>query len=237
MERKESSFMARKEWLELPWRSVQKSAFDRLLDLVLQAPALIRRGEDIGKAGPDCQGTLAAQLFNDCLELDRQLEEFYGSIIEEADRPIFWPVPSNQDQPWMPRLRYEFIEYDVATTVILKWACSLMVRSGLCALPGLLTYFTQVGALPETENVDITMSDIRDLPKLAQNILQAGEYCLDKESNGLRAPAICAPLAITIETLREWPHCQNQYQSARQALQFASSLGFKMLWPPISEIG
>ncbi|MCJ1331648.1 hypothetical protein MMC10_008339 [Thelotrema lepadinum] len=240
MERKESSFLGQKDWMELPWTSTPKRSFDQLLDLILQAPEMIRRGSDIGNAPPETQLKLAGELFKDCLELDAQLELFHNSLSEGSSNPLYWPVLSEEAELWKSPWRYEFVDPSIAGTIILKWACSLMVRSGICHLHALLEFFQQQ-ANPSMEfEIDIQAFDIthlRNFKEAAQNILLSVEYCLRKDTHGTRIPVILAPLALTIDTLRDWPHCQEEYQAARRALQHTAGLGFKMAWPPVGERG
>ena len=238
MERKEASFLSQKAWMELPWTSTPKSSFDQLLDLVLKAPDMIRRGSVIGNEPPEIQHKLADELFKDCLELDAQLELFYQSLSEGTNGPLHWLVLSEMNGLWKSPWRFEFLDSNVAATVILNWACSLMVRSGLCHLHAVLEFFQQQSSPSLELQIDYQAFDIsrrRNFNDVAQNILLSVEYCLQKDAYGMRAPAILAPLAIAIDTLRDWPHCQEEYQAARRALQHAAGLGFKMAWPPVGE--
>ena len=237
MERKEKTFLSQTEWMELPWKSTPKGSFDQLLDLVLKAPDMIRRGSVIGNELPEIQPRLAVELFKDCLELDAQLELFHQSLSEGADGPLYWSVLSEMNGLWKSPWRFEFVDPNIAATVILRWACSMMVRSGLCHLHAVLEFFKQQSPSLDLQ-VDkhaLDISRLRNYKDVAQNILLSVEYCLQKDTYGMRAPAILAPLAIAIDTLRDWPHCQEEYQAARRALQHAAGLGFKMAWPPVGE--
>ena len=237
MERKETSFLSDPEWMNSPWDSMPKGPFDRLVDLILKALDLGKRGDRISKEPPEIQLTMGDVLLRDCRELDREIETFYESLKEEVQGPLYWPIWPNGDKTQGVPVRYEFANITIAGTVIMKWALSLMLHSGLCWLSALLDYLKQQNRQAE-DNVPIRafeLSQRSGFITMARDILLSVEYCIRDVRGGVRPTAIMAPLGIVVDVLRDWPPYQSEYQSARQALQHISKLGFRMVWPPHGE--
>ncbi|KAI9692671.1 MAG: hypothetical protein M1820_009465 [Bogoriella megaspora] len=236
MELKEHSFLSESVWRSLPWQNSVKGPFDRLVDIVLPAPEILRQAEGLGSESPEQQWRIANELIEQCLGTEAQFELFYRSLDEETPGLLHWPADSVRS-PQTPPVIFEFPNITIAAAVITYWAFLFMVRSGLCRLAALLDqlkhHLFPLSAEPEykfrarTTDLDPQIGFIT----LARNILSSVEYCSMEDSGGVRVAVILAPLGIVADTLRDWPQFQAEYVQARQALDRVSKLGFKIVQP------
>jgi hypothetical protein len=103
---------------------VPKTPFDQLLDLMLEAPALMSRAETLVRM--DCLNQKLQEcldLVNVCLRVNQDLEKLYSDLETSVDGPLSWPATektakseSEIDNP-VP-IEFHFIDIRIGTTLI-----------------------------------------------------------------------------------------------------------------------
>ncbi|KAK3682677.1 hypothetical protein B0T22DRAFT_291714 [Podospora appendiculata] len=74
------SYLAEPQWITTPWELHPKSALDRLFDIMVYLPNMLARADRIVAQDPTLARRLMAQdLLNNCLSLERQLDDWYAS--------------------------------------------------------------------------------------------------------------------------------------------------------------
>lgn len=84
-------FCSDPEWLSIPWQKYPKSQFDKLLDIMLQIPALLQRVDHLSLSlEPSLD--LVQDLLEACLLVRSQLEQWQNSI-HQIPEATFWISP------------------------------------------------------------------------------------------------------------------------------------------------
>lgn len=95
---RKSTFCADPEWTTVPFELHHKSSFDRLLDLIARAPALLQQLDQLLMMDPTLARRLVAQdLLASCLDLQAELEQWYAAALA-GPQPRFWVSPSSEQQ-------------------------------------------------------------------------------------------------------------------------------------------
>ncbi|KAK3332477.1 hypothetical protein B0T19DRAFT_457297 [Cercophora scortea] len=74
------SYLAEPQWITTPWELHPKSALDRLFDILVYLPNMLARADRVLAQDQTLARRLMAQdLLNNCLSLERQLDDWYAS--------------------------------------------------------------------------------------------------------------------------------------------------------------
>lgn len=125
--------------MTLPFTRIGKSPLNRLLDLLLEAPALLRQSDALGTMRfPDEQLHGAVGLAQGCLNLEMRQRVFYDELVRSAPAdPLYWETPMGEDaletRALFP-IVYAFPDVHTASTLMLYWATGSLLRNGLCRL-------------------------------------------------------------------------------------------------------
>jgi hypothetical protein len=183
------TFLARPEWLDLPFKDRSKSPFQRLLDLVVIVPNIIADGYQMLQ-GP-LEGTVAVDpnamlpsilgLIDRCWKVDSQLQKFYKNLEEDTLGPVYWPELSTEMDGIDSEIHtgklfpvcFQFLDMRTAHTCLVYWASLAILWSGMGYTYQLLAGIAAANAMKnneaasnETPNLDSGYFDITQLPPL-----------------------------------------------------------------------
>jgi hypothetical protein len=183
--------------------------------------------------------------------MDQSLRDIYEDIRLQEEGPLYWPVlspsfkDSVQSQGLFPVI-YEFPDLKTATLLMLYWSSRAMVWAtvsnlydvirlqGVHAITVPIVDVTSEKHDPSPTNDGENLSE-RDSPtqhdgqnylKMARNVCQSLEYCLQEDMSLLGILAATVPVIITVWAIRyrhndeaELAWLMNASQKMRQGLR------------------
>lgn len=190
-------------------------------------------------------------LVQECLRIDQTLQDIYEDLRLQAEGPLYWPVLSPsfknsvQGQGWFPVI-YDFPDLRTATLLMLYWASRAMLWATLSNLHDVIKLQGVHGSAPAFVEVtsekhdpspsnDKEISSERNSPplhdgqiylRMARNVCQSLEYCLQEDMSLLGVLAASIPVTITVWAIRyrhndeaELAWLMNASQKMRQGLR------------------
>lgn len=190
-------------------------------------------------------------LVQECLRIDQTLQDIYEDLRLQAEGPLYWPVLSPsfknsvQGQGWFPVI-YDFPDLRTATLLMLYWASRAMLWATLSNLHDVIKLQGVHGSTPAFVEVtsekhdpspsnDKEISSERNSPplhdgqiylRMARNVCQSLEYCLQEDMSLLGILAASIPVIITVWAIRyrhndeaELAWLMNASQKMRQGLR------------------
>lgn len=117
------------EWLSAPWERHPKTAFDRLLDIVSQIPALLERLDQLLALEPTVtRRAMAQDLLDNCLSVQEALERWHFTLYQTlySSQPPYW-ISSNQSGLQMPFVdTFDFPDQLTSLTFLYYWAVQVL---------------------------------------------------------------------------------------------------------------
>ncbi|KAJ5688729.1 hypothetical protein N7462_003121 [Penicillium macrosclerotiorum] len=138
-----STILSEPIWMEQPWSILPKLPFDRVADCLAKAPGILNRVPLLFSLDPNQQLDLIRELVYQCLEIDMALKQIDDDLRLATSGDLYWPVSSkmklnplddnHSGSNYFP-ITFNFIDLEIAKTLILLWATWTMLWSGLCNL-------------------------------------------------------------------------------------------------------
>ncbi|KAH8884133.1 hypothetical protein GQ53DRAFT_405389 [Thozetella sp. PMI_491] len=131
-----TSFLAEKDWLDLPWASKPKDYHDQLIDIMLRLPKIMTQLAGSPPASPRDMLGPAVQRVRACWRVDGELTDWLERLTAATAGPLFWPEahgdaaksPSvDPDTNELPPTPYNFPSFIFAQTLLLYWLSRLIV--------------------------------------------------------------------------------------------------------------
>jgi hypothetical protein len=230
-----STFLTNPMWKTLPFSVEPKTPYDRLLDLLLEAPSLLTKADRLAHLPPHQLLQSAVDLIKNCSRVNWDLEKFYGELEDVPNGPLYWAVSSSlgreQGDATLFPFSYRFLDNQIASVLILYWATLTVLWSGMCHLYetiGRLTTlkptnegqlagtFIVMSASEEPEYFQIPqLGRCRDFMGMALNVCQSVEFCMAEE---IQARAVVAPLNMIIDALESWSGYEGEIDWAKAML-------------------
>lgn len=235
LERHQPTYLSSPEWTTLPWSGVTKTPFDKLVDFLSIAPDIFRQVDELQNISPQSFLGELLPIIKRCWQLDADVEAFYRDLQESYVGPLYWPEFATQashlDDSNTGKLfpiAFKFNDLTTANTLMLYWALSTMLWSGMYQLYALVESIMPAvqnaeleteAPLPTDDIVNSIILSIKKLPPLehradfivvARNVCQSVEYCRQESLLGFGLLTVPALLSIVIETLKPYPQYQQE---------------------------
>jgi hypothetical protein len=217
-------------WRNIPFSKFPKTPLQQVLDLVLDASALARRADQLLKLPPEEQISLAVKLIEEGISLDGAMQEFYLGLEEYFGGLVYWINDSNSEAlDDYGAVSYVFPNYHTGTTMMLFWATTTVMWSGICQLYCLLGSLTTLvptvdGKLTgqfcddgdKQEFILQHFSRFSDFRTMACNVCRSVEFCMQEE---LGMSSMSCPLSMIIKGLECWPGFESEISWAKSKLE------------------
>ncbi|ROV98923.1 hypothetical protein VSDG_03840 [Cytospora chrysosperma] len=182
---RKGTFCADPEWTTVPFELHHKCLFDRLLDLMAQAPALLQRLDQLLILDPTLARRLVAQdLLGNCLNLQAQLEQWFSAALSfSGSEPLYWVDPQEDGEiPFSGTFSFQ----DPLTSLSLTYYWSVQALMLPCIELLVHSIFSPVvdvyppvfPDLPPQLNVDPDNYGPRVVREVAANVCRALDYVL-----------------------------------------------------------
>lgn len=186
---RKASFLAGQEWMTAPWENHPKSVFDRLFDNVVLLPSILARADRILPHDPTLARRLMAQdLLGNCINVDRQLEEWRHSVVLAAggdQSRLFWiedPDASGAQIPFADTFAFRdtitavmFIYY--WTALIVFYPCAEQLQQAI--FQPVLDAFPQIYPnLPPNLHIDPQRYSHKEVREMAANVCRGLDFAL-----------------------------------------------------------
>ncbi|EOO02220.1 putative c6 zinc finger domain-containing protein [Phaeoacremonium minimum UCRPA7] len=185
---RKASFLAGQEWMTAPWENHPKSVFDKLFDNVVLLPSILARADRILPHDPTLARRLMAQdLLGNCINVDRQLEEWHNSVILAAgdQSRLFWiedPDGSGAQIPFADTFAFRdsitavmFIYY--WTSLIVFYPCAEQLQQAI--FQPVLDAFPQIYPnLPPNLHIDPQRYSHKEVREMAANVCRGLDFAL-----------------------------------------------------------
>lgn len=191
---RKTCFLAKPEWLTLPWKKQAKNMLHKMIDVMVFLPVVLETYDHLqadtslgcGEGRRERQSLLAK-----CIELDKQLQNWYTALCAEVNgRPLWHTFPSDDASYPFSHL-FRFDESVVAYTILLYWTCAMMIQSTMCQLQ------RQLGqGAAQSPDMD-TLPDHINPRIYAVNIAQSLPYMLHPDMGSLGPNLALFPLGMT----------------------------------------
>jgi hypothetical protein len=227
--------------MTLPFSKFPKAPFQQILDLILEAPMILTRANQLKTMPLEEQLPFAIELLQDCLCVEDGIRKLYLHLEMTGGGPAYWPTTSNQlgDIGDLLPTTYAFPNLRTGMTMILSWAALTVFWSGLCHLyqhVGFLTPLTptvdgkltgQFTANGVTQQFSLPVpSRFVEFPTMAQNVCRSVEFCMQDE---LGMTILACPLTMIIAGLASWPGFEREIALAKSMLACIQRKGMNIV--------
>jgi hypothetical protein len=245
---RKETFLSNPEWREIPFSETELTPLDKLLDQILEAPAIMSLADELEKMkSPEEVLGKAVEIGKLCWKLDSNLQEFYDEIEASANGPMYWPLfatarvvaEDEQDEPNLFPVHYQFPDFRIATTLIFYWSTQLLLYSGMCHLYQLYDELGQAAKASEDGSPSATppedfvqslglgqLEHRTDFLTPARHVCQSVEYCL---ADDLGFSVLLGPLNIVINIMVEWPGHEREVKWAKDSLERLRRRGLEIV--------
>lgn len=248
------TFLSDDAWKTVPFSVIPKSPYDRLLDIVLEAPAIMTVADEMSAIkSPYRKFEEALRIADLCWGFDRTMGEFLDNLKASANGPLHWPVFPNSPTEKIQNLEepdelanlfpveYQFIDFKVANTLVVYWGITLILYHGMGELYGLLEQLrphaeAEAGSHPSHEEKWKSMikqerelpplEHRKDLLALVRHICQSVEYCTRDE---LTLSTAMAPLNMIVNVLVQCQDYERELEWTGQAMERLRQRGVEMV--------
>ncbi|KAL1866831.1 hypothetical protein VTK73DRAFT_4480 [Phialemonium thermophilum] len=183
-------FLADPEWLTTPWEVHPKSFLDQLFDIIAMIPSIFARADRVFLLEPTMRRRLMAQdLLGNCLNLERQLLEWYASVNPTSTAnvgvPNFWledPDLSDAQIPFADT--FGFRDAVIATALIYYWAVLVLFYPCIERLqrtifePVLDVFPPPPPNLPHHLAIDNLRYGTKEVREIAANVCRSLDFAL-----------------------------------------------------------
>ncbi|RLL94673.1 hypothetical protein CFD26_102689 [Aspergillus turcosus] len=212
-------------WCRDPWALRPKGMAGRIADCLAAMPSILQRYDRLSSLRRKEVLDSTYRLVEECLRIDRTLQDIYEDIRVQVDGPLYWPVlsPSFKDgvhgQDLFPVI-YHFPNLKTASMLMLYWASKALLWATLSNLHDVIQLQGHSITAPIVEvtsekhdaspNSDEVISIERDSPALhdrqymsmACNVCQSLEFCLQEDMSLLGTLASSVPVILAIWAIR-----------------------------------
>jgi hypothetical protein len=245
-----STFLSEPEWKSVPFSVFPKAPLQKVLDLLLEAPMILKKVDRFPSLSREMQIPFLLDLLQDCVSIDRKMQLFILEFEASRGGLLYWPMPPKEpividasdfpvsDDGVFP-VSYEFSDSRIGITMMLYWGALTILYSGACHLYNTLAQLTTITPVmngevtcyfltnEQNQTVEIPWSTrFRDFRTTANNVCQSVEFCLQDE---LSNPSMVAPLNMVIDALSSWPGFEKEIAWIRNTLVLISNKGMKMV--------
>lgn len=257
---RKSTFLADPLWKTVPFSTHPKTPIDRLVDLLLEAPGILAKADRFDALkSPVLRLWSALDMFEYCYNLGIQMRSFYVEL--EAAHPgttLYWEqsplntqirvVERNHEEQMLLGSDFEFTNIQIASVLMLYWATTTMLHSGMCHIHEFLTQVRN--QLSDEQLAELTVfkqpeqngyMDLSRLPPLgdqrnfvldARKVFRSVEFCLRdclSAQHDFGLSAVTAPLQIVVDTLKDWPFYETEVRWGYRALLYVQQRGVRMV--------
>ena len=218
--------------MTVPWQTQARTPFDKLVDIFILGPNILRKAKDLGSWPPDQLLPGAVAIVNDLSGIIHKLQLFYCDLEETSGRPLYWeqasPKPMNGINSrvddgdavlvFPPTLSFQ--NPGMALVLSLYWSMLTMVWSGLADLyplfiqHGAVEVFTN--ALDHGQQVSPESMQFLWLDR-ARKVFQSVAFCTTAKSLESGPPRISTALNIVIDTIKNRKEGAAEYAWAVRA--------------------
>jgi hypothetical protein len=225
-----STFLSEKKWKTIPFSKFPKGAFQQVLDLLLEAPRILARTDQLITLTLEEQLPFALDLLQDCLSVEQKITKTLSQIEAMANGPAFWPIPCSEPESSseFSKTSYAFPNIRLGVTMVVAWATLTVFWSGLCQLYQLIGFLAPLSPTLDgmlvgqytvngvTRPISIPSSErFRQFPMMAQNVCKSVNFCMQDEL-GLTIMAL--PLTMVLHGLINWPGFETEIALTKKML-------------------
>lgn len=249
-----------------PWKLRPKRAMDRLIDCLCEASIIYQENDRVEHLDPVDKLESWLEMLSKCWEMDMVIQSVYEQCEKEFPKPMYWSVLSKETSPADDLVRgkvfpvaYKFSNIKVARSLMMSWAISLLVWTGLSLLyQGIASLEFDAGDahcsnFPECEAFDDNMCHCKHLqqqpsgsykydishfpplghrtnPKcLVDNVCQSIEYCLHSDIAVWGIWSAGTPLTMIYETAKTLPGLEREIMWMEAMLRKLQARGLRIL--------
>jgi hypothetical protein len=206
------TFLEELEWMTVPFQTCGKNPFNRLLDLMLEAPALMRMSDQLAHF-PTLQAKYegAASLLTSLYHLEGRLLAFYSEfetlMIAPPYRETVTPPDELNTQDLFPII-YTFTDIRTAGIHALYWAVMLMLTVGITRLRPLVDYLQSQAAtygLSQIEELGVATPASEELDTPQTDSLPDLTFSTQPSTNGPSTSIPTTPSSTTTSSSSPLP--------------------------------
>ncbi|GAB7329039.1 hypothetical protein MBLNU13_g00885t1 [Cladosporium sp. NU13] len=222
-EQRRPNFLCTREWSTVPWEFTPKDDIHRLADILAKGPQLLHEADGLPNRPLEQSLPTLLTIMSRLLDIDAELESFYGSLQARATCPLFWETPTSgvftPDAERSGPSHLTFADHKTASLLTLYWSIATMVWS---ALEGIHASLLQTGilqSLPDSPRTTrfFDLAPTRYWLSPIRNILRSIDYCMAVKTGSGSPPGIGLALEIIIDIMRPKPWCEDEYTKAVEA--------------------
>jgi hypothetical protein len=262
----EPSFLSSTKWMTGPWKLHSKRAMDRLVDCLCEASSIYQENDRIEHLSSVDKLESWLRSLSKCWQMDAVIRSVFEEFEKEFPQPMYWSVLSKDDNPADDLVRgkvfpvaYKFPSIKVARLLMMYWAVSFLVWTGLSLLyQGIASLEFDPGdahcsSFPECEAFDDNMChckylrpqpsgsyryDVSHFPSLGHradpkclvdNVCQSIEYCLNSDVAVWGTWSAGTPLTLIYETAKTFPGCGRKVVWMEATLRKLQERGLRIL--------
>ncbi len=199
------SFLAEQPWVTAPWELHPKTAFDRLLDIIVLLPGILGRADRIVPQEQTLARRLLAQdLLTNCVNIENQFDQWYAQTRAPDQPDVLWigdPDATGAQIPFADT--FSFRDGLAAITFIYYWMAQLVLHPYIERL--YWTIFEPVvdGPFPQTMpvlpgnlQINTLKYSLKEVRELASNICRSLDFAL---AHTVQPDMLVAPLFVVCQ--------------------------------------
>lgn len=260
------SFLSSPSWMTGPWKYRSKRATDRLVDCLCEASSIYQENDRVDRLGSIDKLESWLQSISKCWRMDAMIQDVFKELETNFSQPMYWSVLSKDDtliddifHGKIFPVAYRFSSLRVASSLMMYWAISFMVWTGLILL------YTGIASLefdaedahcssfPKCESFDDNMCHCRylrlqpsgsykydvshfrplghrtDPCHLLDNVCQSIEYCLSCDAAVWGTWSAGTPLTLIYETAKAFPGMEKKISWMEATLRKLQERGLRIV--------
>jgi hypothetical protein len=191
------TYLSSPPWIHLPWKSHEKTQYDKFLDTMALLPQVIadgysivdtmQRAAETQTLDPSTLFVKILELVDRCWKLDAKFRAFYVELEKENLGHLYWPelsagIITIADESGLGKVfpvAFQFLNIQMTHICMLYWASSAILWTGMVFIYKLIAGFQAQAALiqppedpdkPDNENGRPPIFSINQLPPLEHRV-------------------------------------------------------------------
>ena len=196
----------------------------RLADILAKGPQLLHEADDLPNKSLEQSLPTLLTIMSRLLDIDTELEIFYGDLQARNVCPLFWEAPASgvftpNGVGYGGPSHLVFADLKTASLLTLYWSIVTMVWSALEGIHAGLTQTHTLRSLPDSPRTArfLDFASKRHWLETVRNILRSVNYCMTATTGSASPPGIGLALEIIIDVMRPKPWCEDEFRKAVEA--------------------
>jgi hypothetical protein len=201
--------------------------YDRLMDMLAQAPEVLKKSDVIPQLPPHLLLPALIDLAESVRAADGSLQAYYAELVVSSTTPLFWEEPARlttldespaaaPEAPQEEDVNLRFKDLEAARTLTMYWAMLALSWSGIHDLYMTFAQLLASNIIPDALRpvVQGLLTEPPDWRDPVRKVCRSVHYCISDRNSGIGIMHIAVPLDIVTNVMRNRTGCEKEYLEA-----------------------